>query len=92
MSEEIPRILLIDDDRLQQRMAEEHFKRFKASKYVLDWAPTYEDGITQLLSGKYAACLLDYQLAGRARRPRADPRGRGQGLLDADCISHCRTV
>jgi two-component system cell cycle response regulator len=65
MSEAIPRILLIDDDRLQQRMAEEHFKRFKAAKYLLDWAQTYEDGITRLLSGKYAACLLDYQLGGR---------------------------
>lgn len=65
MSDGKPRILLIDDDRLQQRMAEEHFKRFKAAKYSLDWAPTYEDGIERLLTGKYAACLLDYQLGGR---------------------------
>ncbi len=65
MSSALPRILLIDDDRLQQRMAEEHFKRFKAAKYALDWAPTYEDGLERLLTGSYAACLLDYQLGGR---------------------------
>ncbi len=65
MSDAAPKILLIDDDRLQQRMAEEHFKRFKTSKFILDWAPTYEDGLARLLAGGYAACLLDYQLGGR---------------------------
>jgi two-component system cell cycle response regulator len=65
MSDVAPRILLIDDDRLQQRMAEEHFKRFKASTFILDWAATYEDGLARLMSGGYAACLLDYQLGGR---------------------------
>jgi two-component system cell cycle response regulator len=65
MSGTLPRILLIDDDRLQHRMAEEHFKRFKAARFALDWASTYEEGLARLLSGDYAACLLDYQLGGK---------------------------
>jgi diguanylate cyclase (GGDEF)-like protein len=56
------RVLLIDDDRLQHRLVQAHFKNFQRATYELDWAETYEDGLTRLLSGKYAVCLLDYRL------------------------------
>lgn len=59
------KILLIDDDRLQYRVTQAHFGRFEGEKYDLDWASTYEEGIEQLLSDHYAACLLDYQLGER---------------------------
>lgn len=59
------KILLIDDDRLQFRITQAHFKSFQTDLYELDWAATYEEGITKLLSGEYAACLLDYQLGER---------------------------
>lgn len=59
------KILLIDDDRLQYRVTEAHFRNFGADRYELEWSPTYEDGIEKLLSGDYAACLLDYQLGER---------------------------
>lgn len=59
------RILLIDDDRLQFRLTQQHFKAFRSAVYELDWAGTYEEGIERLLSGGYAACLLDYQLGPR---------------------------
>ncbi|RFC51642.1 MAG: Two-component response regulator [Verrucomicrobia bacterium] len=59
------RILLIDDDRLQFRLTQAHFKNFRGESFDLDWAETYEEGLAQLLAGKHAACLLDYQLGER---------------------------
>ncbi|MBP6508609.1 MAG: diguanylate cyclase [Opitutaceae bacterium] len=59
------KILLIDDDRMQFRLAQQYFKAFRSSAFELDWAPTYETGIVKLMSGNYAACLLDYQLGER---------------------------
>lgn len=59
------KILLIDDDRLQFRLTSAHFKSFAADSYELEWAATYDEGIEKLLSGAYAACLLDYQLGER---------------------------
>jgi two-component system cell cycle response regulator len=59
------KILLIDDDRLQFRVTQANVKAFQTDLYELDWAATYEEGIARLLSGDYAACLLDYQLGER---------------------------
>ena len=49
------KVLLIDDDRLQFRLTQQHFKSFQTDLYELDWASTYEDGIVKLLSGAYVA-------------------------------------
>ena len=59
------RILLIDDDRMQSRIVREQFGDFHTEHFELDWAATFEDGLARLLSGDYAACLLDYQLGPR---------------------------
>ncbi len=59
------RILLIDDDRLQFRYTQAQFRNFRAEHFILDWADTYEEGITRLVAGGYSACLLDYQLGTR---------------------------
>ena len=59
------RILLIDDDRLQFRLTQAHFKNFRGEQFDLDWAETFEEGLALLLEGKHAACLLDYQLGER---------------------------
>jgi diguanylate cyclase (GGDEF)-like protein len=59
------KILLIDDDRMQFRLTQAHFKAFVTEQFELEWAATYEDGIKRLLSGDHAACLLDYQLGER---------------------------
>lgn len=59
------KILLIDDDRMQFRLTQEQFKSFHGEQFELQWAETYEEGIAKLLSGEYAACLLDYQLGPR---------------------------
>lgn len=72
------KILLIDDDRLQFRLTQAQFNSFKTERYDLDWAATYEAGMDKLMSGAYAACLLDYQLGERdglhssAKRSRPD--------------------
>ena len=59
------KILLIDDDRLQQRLLQQHVQSFRSGPFELEEARTYEDGLKKLLSGKYAACLLDYRLDDR---------------------------
>lgn len=59
------KILLIDDDRLQFRMTQAHFNNFQVERFALEWAETYDEGIRRLMSGEYAACLLDYQLGQR---------------------------
>ena len=56
------KILLIDDDRMQHRLVQAHFRNFQGEKYELESAATYEEGLTKLLHGTHAACLLDYQL------------------------------
>lgn len=56
------RILLIDDDRLQQQLTQGLVKNFRSGAFDLDGAATYAEGLKKLLSGKYAVCLLAYQL------------------------------
>ncbi|MEI6106831.1 MAG: diguanylate cyclase [Opitutae bacterium] len=56
------RILLIDDDRVQQKLLEAMIKNFRSGPFEMDEASTFADGLKKMLSGKYAACLLDYRL------------------------------
>ena len=58
----IRRILLIDDDRLQQRLMQGLVQNFRGGAFELDGAQTYQEGLKKILSGKYAVCLLDYRL------------------------------
>jgi diguanylate cyclase (GGDEF)-like protein len=58
----VRKILLIDDDRLQFRLTQQHFKAFRSEAYVLEWSATYEEGLARLLTGEHVACLLDYRL------------------------------
>jgi diguanylate cyclase (GGDEF)-like protein len=75
------KILLIDDDRLQFRLTQANFKNFQGEHYELDWAETYEDGLTKLMGGGHVACLLDYQLGERD----------GLQLIRAAVALGCRT-
>jgi diguanylate cyclase (GGDEF)-like protein len=75
------RVLVIDDDRLQYRLLQEHFKNFGRGSYELDWSETYEDGLARLLKGAYAVCLLDYRLGERD----------GLQLIREAAASGCRT-
>lgn len=75
------KILLIDDDRLQFRLTQAHFGKFRAERFELEWASTFEEGLARLLSGDYAACLLDYQLGPR----------NGLELIRKAIAAGCRT-
>ena len=59
------KILLIDDDRTQQRLMREMVKNFRSGPFELEEAETYGEGLKKLLTGKYAVCLLDYRLDDR---------------------------
>lgn len=56
------KVLIIEDDRLQYRVTERLLANAGAARFEPDWAQTYEEGLARLLSGDYAACLLDFQL------------------------------
>ncbi len=56
------KILLIDDDPLQQVILESMMKSFRSGPFELEYAATYADGLKRLSSGRFAACLLDYRL------------------------------
>lgn len=75
------KILLIDDDRMQFRLAQAHFEKFRGERFDLHWSETFEHGLSQLLSGDYAACLLDYQLGPR----------NGLELIRQAVTANCRT-
>ncbi|MBL9213288.1 MAG: diguanylate cyclase [Opitutaceae bacterium] len=75
------RLLLIDDDRLQYRLTLEHVRSFASGPYAVEWADSYETGLTKLVTGDYAACLLDYQLG---------PHD-GLALIRAAVAAGCRT-
>ncbi|MDI1321058.1 MAG: diguanylate cyclase, partial [bacterium] len=75
----VRKLLLIDDDRLQQRLLQQHVQNFRSGPFELEEAVT--DGLKKLLSGKYAACLLDYQLDDRD----------GLALLREARIAECHT-
>jgi diguanylate cyclase (GGDEF)-like protein len=59
------RVLVIDDDRMQFRLLQAHFKNFRGGAYELDWADTYEEGLKRLRAGGHAVCLLDFRLGER---------------------------
>ncbi|HEY5079885.1 MAG TPA: GGDEF domain-containing response regulator [Opitutaceae bacterium] len=75
------RVLVIDDDRLQFRLVQQHFKNFRDGAYELEWSDTYEAGLARLLTGNYAVCLLDYRLGERD----------GLQLIREAAASGCRT-
>lgn len=58
-------ILMIDDDRLQCRLTEKLFEKFQGERFQLYSVNTYEEGLAELMEGRHAACLLDYQLGPR---------------------------
>ncbi|MCX6949046.1 MAG: diguanylate cyclase [Opitutae bacterium] len=65
---QVRKILLIEDDRQQQRLMEEMVNNFRRKPFSLTVAVTYSDGLKKLLSGQYAAALL------------VDRLGEGDGL------------
>lgn len=59
---ESQKILIIEDDRLQYLVTEKLLANARMARFAADWARSYEEGLRMLVSGNYAACLLDFQL------------------------------
>jgi two-component system, cell cycle response regulator len=58
----VQKVLIIEDDRLQYRVTERLLANASMARFEPDWAQTYDEGLARLLTGGYAACLLDFQL------------------------------
>jgi DNA-binding response OmpR family regulator len=56
------KILLIDDDAMIAQLIGMLVAKFQGEKFTLEHAADYESGLTRLLNGSYALCLLDYHL------------------------------
>ena len=59
------RVLIIEDDALQYRVAAQHLGRARGIRFLVEWAANFEDGHRRLLESNYDVCLLDYQLGER---------------------------
>ncbi len=77
----VKKILIIEDNLLQYRVTERMLANARIGQFNSDWAQTYEDGLRLLLTGDYAACLLDYQLGEQ----------NGLDLLRAARAERCET-
>lgn len=62
MAPHVKKLLLIDDNQLAHEMLSRMVVKFGDGPWELEWAATYEAGLKQLVSGRYAVCLLDYRL------------------------------
>jgi CheY-like chemotaxis protein len=62
MNGEIIKVLLIDDDEDDYILTRELFSSVKIGKYVLDWAPSYEEGLKVIQRREHHVCLVDYRL------------------------------
>lgn len=76
----MPRVLLIDDDRIQNRLITEAVRSFREPSLV-EWAADYETGLEKLAGGNFDVCLLDYGLGDR----------NGLDLLKEAISQGCRT-
>ena len=77
----VKKVLIIEDNLLQYRVTERILATARIGRFDSDWAQTYDEGLRLLLTGDYAACLLDYQLG----------ELNGLDLLRAARAAHCET-
>jgi PAS domain S-box-containing protein len=53
---------LIDDDQDSFVLTRHKLARIQASSFSVDWAPSYEAGLTEIKKNAHDVCLLDYRL------------------------------
>lgn len=56
------KLLLIDDDEDEFVLHRDLLAEVSGSRYLLDWAPSYEEGLAALKADRYDAYLIDYRL------------------------------
>ncbi|MCA8989851.1 MAG: SpoIIE family protein phosphatase [Planctomycetaceae bacterium] len=59
------RVLLIDDDEDSPLLIRGLLTQSSQSPFELHWIATYDGGVSELKSGQYDVCLLDYRLGAR---------------------------
>src|ERR1700730_8525092 len=65
MKNETIKVLLIEDDEDDYILTRGLLSEEDASNYVLDWAPSYEEGLKLAGRGEHQVCLVDYRLGER---------------------------
>jgi signal transduction histidine kinase/HPt (histidine-containing phosphotransfer) domain-containing protein len=66
MTSEMIKVLLIEDDEDDYILTRELLAEVKSGKYALDWASSYEEGLTVARRGEHHVCLVDYRLGERS--------------------------
>lgn len=56
------RVLLVDDDEDEYIITRRIISEIVGRKHILDWAPTYEQGLAMIEEGKHDIYLIDYRL------------------------------
>lgn len=64
MDEEI-KVLLVEDDEDDFILIRELLSNVRRTKYILEWAPTYERAVQEMTCGANQVYLLDYRLGAR---------------------------
>src|SRR6266496_3629072 len=62
MEERSFKVLLVEDDQDDVVITRKLLSRAEPSRYELDWAASYDEGLERVLQGNYDVCLLDYRL------------------------------
>jgi DNA-binding NtrC family response regulator len=60
------KVLLIDDDEEDYVLTRNLLSKVKVGKYLLDWAPSYEEGLKVAALCEHHVCLVDYRLGERS--------------------------
>jgi PAS domain S-box-containing protein len=64
-SEDVMRILLVDDEEDAFILARDLLRRAGDSRFSMEWASSFEAGLALLARDGLSACLVDYQLGAR---------------------------
>ena len=75
------RVLLIDDNEDDAMIAQDHLSRIPGRTIHVEWAPTFQKGLTTLLEQKHDICFVDYCL----------DKGTGSGFLVEALKCDCPT-
>lgn len=56
------KVLLVDDDQDDYMLTRDALQNAAGVRFELDWCPTYDEGLAEMLRNRHEAYLVDYQL------------------------------
>jgi CheY-like chemotaxis protein len=59
------RVLLVDDDKDEESLTRSLLARVERARYVLDWVPTFGEGLASIAQEHHDAYLIDHSLGAR---------------------------